>query len=145
MRISDWSSDVCSSDLGQNGVVNLREHRLADGRGVHGRAPAGPEKGAHRRMALELSDVDQLVLVLHGEVHRLSDILHQPAHDRPSEGDDAAVAQEGVADIERADADHPDAVLLIEGGEAALLQGGQQARSEEHTSELQSLMRISYA
>src|SRR3546814_1529207 len=99
--------------------------------------------------------------------------------------------------MERADADHPDAVLLIEGGEAALLQGGQQAvggggrksdrlgevgeghavslgealenrqctierlhlpalgccpacpdlasRSEEHTSELQSLMRISYA
>src|SRR3546814_1017022 len=29
--------------------------------------------------------------------------------------------------MERADADHPDAVLLIEGGEAALLQGGQQA------------------
>src|SRR3546814_19521202 len=78
-------------------------------------------------MALELSDVDQLVLVLHGEVHRLSDLLHQPAHDRPSEGDDAAVAQEGVADIERADADHPDAVLLIEGGDAALLPGGQQA------------------
>src|SRR3546814_20153696 len=97
MRISDWSSDVCSSDLGQNGVVNLREHRLADGRGVHGRAPAGPEKGAHRRMALELSDVDQLVLVLPGAVNRLSDLLPQPAHDRPSAGDDAAVAQEGVA------------------------------------------------
>src|SRR3546814_19848402 len=120
MRISDWSSDVCSSDLlGQNGVVNLREHRLADGRGVHGRAPAGPEKGAHRRMALELSDVDQLVLVLHGESHRLSDILHQPAHDRPSEGDDAAVAQAAGDDIERAHATHTDPVLLSASGETA--------------------------
>src|SRR3546814_8922350 len=35
--------------------------------------------------------------------------------------------------------------LLPDGREAAIVKFGNQARSEEHTSELQSLMRISYA
>src|SRR3546814_2658384 len=39
-------------------------------------------------------------------------------------------------------ADH---ALVAERGDEALLQGGKVGRSEEHTSELQSLMRISYA
>src|SRR3546814_10052617 len=29
MRISDWSSDVCSSDLGVEGLVDHRHHRRA--------------------------------------------------------------------------------------------------------------------
>src|SRR3546814_3468193 len=30
MRISDWSSDVCSSDLPQSGVIGRRRYRLGD-------------------------------------------------------------------------------------------------------------------
>src|SRR3546814_3017000 len=108
MRISDWSSDVCSSDL---------RHDLArsgrDGHVVDAAAPGpGPLLG-HR---------DQAVA--------------GPA--RPQEVDVGALRQRhlvvGVAGI----------------AEGAVGEGEQHAavadpRSEEHTSELQSLMRISYA
>src|SRR3546814_2537808 len=44
MRISDWSSDVCSSDLGGMGAVGLcgggdRLPRAVRARGLHRRAP----------------------------------------------------------------------------------------------------------
>src|SRR3546814_18411162 len=35
MRISDWSSDVCSSDLDQHGQVASRSHRDGDHRYLH--------------------------------------------------------------------------------------------------------------
>src|SRR3546814_2788423 len=96
MRISDWSSDVCSSDLREVGAVavvlqieNPRE------------AVAGP--------------------VVLGPARALSRLLLQ-------EGDTAA---------------HSVAVDLAGGHQAEQRPGG--LRSEEHTSELQSLMRISYA
>src|SRR3546814_9675789 len=87
MRISDWSSDVCSSDL--NAAVARHRARLQiDGRilGVERVAAGGP--------------------------HR----------DRP---------------VER----HLFRVHVV----PAAGRGGLRGRSEEHTSELQSLMRISYA
>src|SRR3546814_4039011 len=44
MRISDWSSDVCSSDLvGVNCIVPAAETRLAEGRDTAGFPPWGPE------------------------------------------------------------------------------------------------------
>src|SRR3546814_2150695 len=76
MRISDWSSDVCSSDLAVDGADALGEVVVAvDPRLV----------GEHREMAVHTEDLRQQLL---------SEAVH---------------------------------------------------RSEEHTSELQSLMRISYA
>src|SRR3546814_7614497 len=104
MRISDWSSDVCSSDLG---IVR----RAAEG--VAGEAVGAPALG---------------------EVHRHAGIRRfDPVGSRQ-----AVAAQLDVAGDQR--------VLRAEGGE--LGQGpfaGDRHRSEEHTSELQSLMRISYA
>src|SRR3546814_3220146 len=44
MRISDWSSDVCSSDLD-------RQHGLEDG--LHGQRDAGPEGDGRRATRLE--------------------------------------------------------------------------------------------
>src|SRR3546814_12414283 len=41
--------------------------------------------------------------------------------------------------------DYPSAQQLFIAGRAAMFVGGSYERSEEHTSELQSLMRISYA
>src|SRR3546814_8869890 len=92
MRMSDWSSDVCSSDLAEHHVV-ARHQDLA-------------ERGA-----------------VGGHVHAVV-------------GDHA----EWLAD----DVGH-----ALAGLELGLLVGGEPVplglRSEEHTSELQSLMRISYA
>src|SRR3546814_10210274 len=90
LRISDWSSDVCSSDLRRG----LRPHRPRPVPAPPARRPrrGGGERGVHPR--------------------------HRPHSRRPDR----------------------------KGGAAALPARGNRAdRSEEHTSELQSLMRISYA
>src|SRR3546814_1163232 len=103
MRISDWSSDVCSSDL--------------PGRGTDG--------GVARRNRRD----------------RLSDRLGQPRplHRAPPGGQprDAAVDPGRLC----AAADHLGDRSHFPRPSAA----GADPRSEEHTSELQSLMRISYA
>src|SRR3546814_2275148 len=100
MRISDWSSDVCSSDL-------LEHH----GDAVHAQAA--------QRRRIAGGDVDQAGLVAHQDL----------AAGHLVEAVDGA--QQGR--LAGAGEPHEDADL-------ALLD-----RSEEHTSELQSLMRISYA
>src|SRR3546814_2493287 len=98
MRIRDWSSDVCSSDL------LLRQERRRRGRRQADRAPV-QEPGLR-----------------HGAVPR-------PARAR--------------------DLGHADHRYLFAGAGTGrvLLRASVRAdgRSEEHTSELQSLMRISYA
>src|SRR3546814_3254951 len=101
MRISDWSADVCSSDLNAQHDGNEYGH---DGGGAH--------DGPHR------------------------------AHRRHQHGDQAAFAGAAVADEPVANP------LRDAGADQALADdeqaGNQDDRSEEHTSELQSLMRISY-
>src|SRR3546814_6016828 len=98
MRISDWSSDVCSSDL----VVHAQQHRPALG---------GDQVRGDRA-------VDALARVV--AAGQLADGL-----------------------LARQAGQHRHA----EFGEARQLRQQRQVvvRSEEHTSELQSLMRISYA
>src|SRR3546814_4756909 len=99
MRISDWSSDVCSSDLPEAQRVMRAAHRQ------HG--------GSCRKPLVE--DVDLRV--------RVAPELERDQRE-----------QDGLAGAGRPDHQHvPD-----------LTDMGRQ-RSEEHTSELQSLMRISYA
>src|SRR3546814_4172919 len=99
MRISDWSSDVCSSDLvGALPELRLRLH-------VHLIVPAEES---------EIVDVERPERAL----HRFVDGVHRHL-ERPR-----------LLPIHQ----HPVARNL-----------GHQRRSEEHTSELQSLMRISYA
>src|SRR3546814_4626659 len=111
LRISDWSSDVCSSDL----VALLRNVFLACAAGhsalrFSSRRPlvqpavdaTRPFPGGHRRLR---------------QFHRLFRVLHRRCADR-SGGSSGRDRDKFL--------DHPE-------------------RSEEHTSELQSLMRISYA
>src|SRR3546814_4097607 len=112
MRISDWSSDVCSSDL-----------RRADreGRVGGGGAPLLVGLSAHHevdRAALRQRTMGEI-----GLGQRL-------AADRHRLKIDVRVAVVLRVDRQR---------LAIGHGQFRLL------RSEEHTSELQSLMRISYA
>src|SRR3546814_2087694 len=115
MRISDWSSDVCSSDLfdGQQAVVHDGGFRELD----------GDRLGRH--------------LVLHADsLEKLRQLLIERAARGEIDGD---------PEIEALAA--PTLPLLD--GVAEHLLGHRidhaAARSEEHTSELQSLMRISYA
>src|SRR3546814_1741665 len=91
MRISDWSSDVCSSDLTAAGEGDALLHDV------------GGQLG--RRL-------------VEGDLHRIGDGGHRLLH--------------RLTD-------------LLGGGDDRLGQARDEVRSEEHTSELQSLMRISYA
>src|SRR3546814_1956894 len=124
MRISDWSSDVCSSDLSAGRLVSPHNKVREESR----RMSSGTNKvalvtGAARGLGLAaatkfLADGWQVAML---------DILGDTVR---------AVAQ---------DLGQPDAVLAIEAdvSDPAAVQAA--VRSEEHTSELQSLKRNSYA
>src|SRR3546814_7706207 len=108
MRISDWSSDVCSS---VSAVVD--EGGLAgDAQGVLGIV------ADHH----------------HGEPALLLELAHEIQHLEPQARVERA---EGLVEQQQ----RPVAHQAARQGDALALA----ARSEEHTSELQSLMRISYA
>src|SRR3546814_9189799 len=107
MRISDWSSDVCSSDL-----VLLRD--LA-------------RSGRLARLRLRLQDrpgaLFQIARIFDEQQVNIIEIYHQRVFTTlPAKG--------LITDIECETRDRAHLDRL---------------RSEEHTSELQSLMRISYA
>src|SRR3546814_1733039 len=135
MRISDWSSDVCSSDLA------LLEHRgtviEVDQRGARVEIGNDPGVGVARR----LSGI--------AEFEQVGDIRgdRQPAGARRA-GEGAAIAAV-AAEIDRIEIEpaiEAAAAHLEPVGDIPVEIGreGLELRSEEHTSELQSLMRISY-
>src|SRR3546814_6958747 len=99
MRISDWSSDVCSSDL------------VAAG---DGQVEADGAVGGHRRLVGGLG----AGAVAGGERAAGDDVVAAARQDQVAAGDGRVHV--GVASV-----------------------GG--LRSEEHTAELQSLMRVWYA
>src|SRR3546814_953873 len=98
MRISDWSSDVCSSDLSGDAAFSVAQHSLLVD-DIAGRLKPG------------LTAAEHLAAVLHDAAEYVIGDLITPFK--------SAVG--------------PDYKVL------------EKRRSEEHTSELQSLMRISYA
>src|SRR3546814_1393142 len=105
MRISDWSSDVCSSDLHRE-VADRRQRADQQRQEARGR-------GCRRQHQTETCAID--------DPARTRRALLQPC---PAERIEIRGQQiDRVRQAERDD----------------------QRRSEEHTSELQSLMRISYA
>src|SRR3546814_3440892 len=117
MRISDWSSDVCSSDL-----IEQQAQYLVGEKGVgcrNLRAPAG----------IRLQPPVDLGAPL---VQRLLQNLRGPL-----------ASYRGVAIVAKLD-QRIGKVAPID-DRAAMRNGFETPRSEEHTSELQSLMRISYA
>src|SRR3546814_7678504 len=117
MRISDWSSDVCSSDLIEN--LERAATMLADFRSKGIRIAIDDFGTGYSSLAyLKALPLDYLKLD-----RRLADDMTGSARDR--------VVVSGVIEMARS----LDLGVVAEGVE----------RSEEHTSELQSLMRISYA
>src|SRR3546814_5515056 len=111
MRSSDWSSDVCSSDLQQafptGSIVRLSP------------------------VPVEVRDVDRTV-------------AHVAAHHQGRYSVDLHLAQDPMMTQDRAEMHvrRLEAKRRLIGAPARQPDG---SRSEEHTSELQSLMRISYA
>src|SRR3546814_6235029 len=105
MRISDWSSDVCSSDLAERGEIVadagvVLRHAVERG---HGQREA---RSCRQRAVVPVELVDDARVLRGIGRHRdAGEVLRRRAQHRRA------------ADV----------------------------RSEEHTSELQSLMRISYA
>src|SRR3546814_3365319 len=117
MRISDWSSDVCSSDLRclaarscwpSGARAATASHRSV----LHHEESLGPVRAAGD----------------HGIAVRR---LHLSAGDARRNADPVAVDRQADALVRPAARDR--------------WRRGAEERSEEHTSELQSLMRISYA
>src|SRR3546814_4031465 len=108
MRISDWSSDVCSSDLiEQIEAQGTLEVQLS-----------GRSFRISRDFIEDIRSQPQLERI--GKLRKALLVFHSPV--------DTTVGVENAAQIFAA-AKHPKSFV----------------RSEEHTSELQSLMRISYA
>src|SRR3546814_8750487 len=125
MRISDWSSDVCSSDLVD---LHTELHVLAGAVALPG-AGRLQRDGGDRRVTLDVDlavDLDDPRPDLLGGPHRIDEL--EIAVDSVGRGQ---CPQRPGAEDALNDAHLP--VLPIS------------LRSEEHTSELQSLMRISYA
>src|SRR3546814_8137800 len=137
MRISDWSSDVCSSDLL---VARSQADAAEDGR---------------------RGDADPGVREIGGE-QRDAGAGHRGVHDVERQWRAARIAPQPEAQQGAARTNHPAddqdrrRSLRARGGSLCARRSGAgvpppgaelwlHARSEEHTSELQSLMRISYA
>src|SRR3546814_5469387 len=106
MRISDWSSDVCSSDLCRERIREREVHADTDADERHGVEQTGDEEHAAGE---------------HASHFRLTGNAFEQLAAEQAEADGRAGAAEAEDQADRED------------------------RSEEHTSELQSLMRISYA
>src|SRR3546814_4410309 len=115
MRISDWSSDVCSSDLLRSLVLFLA---LAHQQGFARRGQFGQRLFECGLRAMAAGQIDLQLAA------RLLRLLQR--HARPH--DQIALALQALLHLG-----------------ALVAQFLRDLRSEEHTSELQSLMRISYA
>src|SRR3546814_4443904 len=148
MRISDWSSDVCSSDLpqaalgGDGGVPALPRLRLVQ-RGRSPSAVPGPHcdiprpssplgrSRRRKRLRLHLEREKQMMNFANMTTEQLADYRERVAV---------------LNDQLRANLDRPapNIVVMTQGilamvDDDPLLAAARQMRSEEHTSELQSL------
>src|SRR3546814_3340423 len=141
MRISDWSSDVCSSDLGQM---------------IAGAEADVIVVGLVGERSREVSDF--LATKLPGAVRQKSVVVAVPADHAPLLRLRAAMRATTIAEYFRSQGlkvmllmdsltrvAHAQREIGLSLGEPPTVKGYPPSKSEEHTSELQSLMRISYA
>src|SRR3546814_1994637 len=116
MRISDWSSDVCSSDLEKATAA---------------RGKRAPEKARSRNRQLYKATVHHR---RKGEARRVRPTIMIVLHWGDATGIGITLFDQNGMRPRRASIN----------GETRRTVANDRLRSEEHTSELQSLMRISY-
>src|SRR3546814_2170780 len=125
MRISDWSSDVCSSDLQIQRIDGIAKDYVSPPEDVLARIRADAEAAAAARAAdRPVTDFDS-------------------GFAWPAEGPISGVY--GSQRILNGEPRQPHYGVDIAGPVGTPVKAPADGRSEEHTSELQSLMRISYA
>src|SRR3546814_4905542 len=123
MRISDWSSDVCSSDL--QTPFDIAQCRR--------------DCPAFRAIEDRLGDIGAFLLSSRTDA---TDLREARENERKAVKPDARYDDgDLVADLERRFGDG----AVARGHDVFAANCARCHRSEEHTSELQSLMRISYA
>src|SRR3546814_10612095 len=140
MRISDWSSDVCSSDL--------RIMSYADSIQTANRAAGGSPSPWLYDDKLKMGGVK---LFADGALGSRGACLKAPYADAPKQSGQCLLTDAQLKNLmSRAAMDGFQVAVHAIGDKAnaeALdaIEAVSDTRSEEHTSELQSLMRISYA
>src|SRR3546814_9309430 len=122
MRISDWSSDVCSSDL-----IHAKDDQPRF-LGPRAAEQVDPQPVAEIDLGVEAARQLDLARLLVDQRDRAGDAVQHLRHDLP---------EPAISDDDRRAARRIARIV-----EVGLVGAG---RSEEHTSELQSLMRNSYA
>src|SRR3546814_2514430 len=137
MRISDWSSDVCSSDL-----VGILEAGALGVGAVEDRAEevGVAEVGAHQDRARQIR-ARHLGAAQPGALQReAGEVLPRQVRPDPAAplAEPSLVLLEHAHELLRRHAVVPEVPGPVEPGRP-------EGRSEEHKSELQSLMRTSYA
>src|SRR3546814_2944480 len=124
MRISDWSSDVCSSDLLPLAAVRWRIDDLR--RGAQQRHAIRLDHRIQRERRTGLTLAPAAMAAMHEQRFRFEPVAHEAAIT-------AAFDREGAHVVSSRKFGRADWRSVT------------RQRSEEHTSELQSLMRNSYA
>src|SRR3546814_6883616 len=131
MRISDWSSDVCSSDLISSSALVDAAVRRTSSVAMPGSAagPFGPVVAQPERAAAAISDSEISVFMAGCLAMGFGRVTH--------------IAVGGDFAVRRA---FDRIMLWMERGEAQQGEAGESGdeRAEEQTAEIQSLMSISY-
>src|SRR3546814_7280360 len=129
MRISDWSSDVCSSDLPDRGLVEQHQCRFVHDRGRDVQTPLHAARIRGNPVVLAIFQ------------------RHETQRCRNPFAPMRAAKAKGLC--EKIQVFAPAQIFVqrqfLRRDTATLAHRRVARRSEEHTSELQSLMRISYA
>src|SRR3546814_2827793 len=118
MRISDWSSDVCSSDLVPSGRPRHRDG-TAD-QAIAGKTDCKPQRDPGYRARLPAKYADAYRRERHGDSARHGQMLTQHHHRQDH-------VEQRIDEIAEAGFQH----MVVDHGD--------DIRSEEHTSELTSL------
>src|SRR3546814_1253134 len=141
MRISDWSSDVCSSDL--EALTGEAARQWLNGRDEALKAAAAALRTSPDEVPARVAALAEQLKKAERELADAKKALALGGAGGGGGGAAAGPAVEQVGDV---------AFLaqVVDGLDPKELRGTvdglkKQVRSEEHTSELQSLMRISYA
>src|SRR3546814_4976615 len=145
MRSSDWSSDVCSSDLRPHFGFGVVEQRLVDHAVDAARLDRVDMRHQPHIVAVIGADIGEAVAERLPLGEMLAEVGKTAVERMAPRVDDLRIGQDqadegGVEPV-------VGQLVDIEGLGGLALDGGalEEGRSEEHTSELQSLMRISYA